>query len=125
MICRCRRRREIADAFVSCRYVAQPGYSLADAGPFVVEKEEKAIPGDRTAQVCAELVLDVLRLCKSCSIVKEAVGVKDAVAQELIGCAVKGVRTALGGDADERAGAAPVLCRIRVGAYLELLNGID
>ena len=38
---------------------------------------------------------------------------------------MEGVRARLGDDADERAGAAPVLGRVGVGRDLELLDGID
>ena len=57
-------------------------------------------------------------------VLKEIVGVEDAIAKEVIRRSVKSVAAALGSDADERAGTAAVFRGIGIGAHPKLLNRI-
>ena len=74
------------------------------------------------AEVTSILVLNVGRFRGSGPVLKEIVCVEDAIAKEVIGRSVKFVAAALGGDTDERAGAAAIFRRIGIGAHLKLLD---
>src|SRR5206468_8096470 len=106
------------------RHLAEPRHAFADARPFVVEEEEETVFEHRAADIAAELILNILRLLEAGAVIEKGAGVKDAIAEELIRRPVKSVAAALGRDADERAGAAAILRRVRVGAHLELLDRV-
>src|SRR5205823_5909632 len=91
---------------------------------FIVEKEEQPISHKTSAEVGAELILNVLRLRNSSAIIEEVVGVEDSIAQKLVRGPVIRITAALCRNADQRTRATAVLSRIRIGAHLELLNRV-
>src|SRR5882762_6706695 len=60
----------------------------------------------------------------SSPVLKEIVGVEDAVAKEVVDCSMKFIATALGSDANERPGAAAILRGIGIGAHPKFLDRI-
>src|SRR5262249_41687639 len=117
--------REISHALVAPWNRAPAGHPPSNTRTFVVEKEEQTILEDRAADVRPKLVLDVLRLVDPRAIIEEVIGVEDSIAKELVCGSVVSVCAALGGDADKRAGASPVLGRVRICAEPELLYRVN
>src|SRR6185436_16269810 len=80
---------------------------------------------NRAAEVAAKLILNVLPSRTPCAIEEKAVRIKDAIAVKLVDSSVKTVRAAFGRDTDERAGAAAILCVVRIRADLEFVDRIN
>src|SRR5207245_7029447 len=87
--------------------------------PFVAAEEERPVPGDRAAEVPAELI-SLERRNVLIRIVEERARVEPAVAVEFERRSLDGVRPRARDGGDAVAGAAPVLCGVLVDERLEL-----
>ena len=117
--------REDAGPVASGRHARQPRDAAGDPRALVVGEEERPSLDHRAAEVAAELVLIVGRLCRVGALREVVDGVERLVAEVLVGRAVEVVRAGLRRDADGGARRASVLRRVRAGHDLEFLNRVD
>ncbi len=116
---------EQARLFRGRRHQADARDALVIAQPLVVAEPERAVLDERAADRRAELVALPLRFRRAERVREEVGRIQPVVAQELVDAPPHHVGAGLDRGVDDRAGAAPVLGRIRVRLNLEFLQRFD